>query len=462
VDKNVSNFGVVKMIRKITIASVVFFLTSFAFAQNNNSNVTRSLSLQDCIKIALERNTSVLQSQYQAESQNAKVLSAYGGLLPSLSASGQFQYSYNQTQGVIVGGVYLPIITTSTQRRYGAGVSADYTLFNGFANYAAVNSAVSAGQAADHSYQRAKQTAVYQATQNYLAVFNARDQLKISQDNLKRDQQQLESIKEQNSVGSASLADVYQQQAVVSADEYALVQAQNAYDQAQAALKFYLGIPVTDSVTFADSTIKTEIDTTEFMRVNQEYNQYAGLLDKALELRPDYKAAIENLNSSKSSLSIAKAAYSPTISLFGQYGINGPQTSALNQNKSFYGGLTISLPIFNGFQTQSNIQTAGVAVKSSEQTLDATRRQVQLDVYQALLNLNAAEKQYEAGVNQVASAKINLETAQEKYRIGGATLLDVLTANAQYTQALSNQVNAAYNYIQAKQAMEYAIGTINY
>ena len=109
-----------------------------------------------------------------------------------------------------------------------------------------------------------------------------------------------------------------------------------------------------------------------------------------------------------------------------------------------------------------NIQVADVAVKSAEQTLDATRRQVQLDVYQALLNLNASEKQYEAGVNQVASGKINLETCQEKFRIGGATLLDVLTANAQYTQALSNQVIAAYAYIQAKQQIEFAIGTINY
>ena len=170
----------------------------------------------------------------------------------------------------------------------------------------------------------------------------------------------------------------------------------------------------------------------------------------------------QSLNASKSSRGVADAEYSPTISAFAQYGINGPETNQIDQNKTFYGGVTFSLPIFNGFQTQADIQVADVAVKSSEQTLDATRRQVQLDVYQALLNLHASEKQYEAGVNQVASGKINLETAQEKFRIGGATLLDVLTANAQYTQALSNQVIAAYSYIQAKQQIEFAIGKINY
>lgn len=453
------------MIRKIVTTCAIFILTSLAFGQDNNS--PRQLSLNDCIKIALARNTTVLQSQYQAESQDAKTLSAYGGLLPSVSASGAFSYT-DQRSPVgyqIIGGI--PVSSfggTSINRRYSAGFRADYTLFDGFANYATVNQANSASQAADLGFGRSKQTGAYQTTVNYLSVFNARDQLKISQDNLARDQQQLETIKEQNSVGSASLAQVYQQQSVVAADEYSLVQAKNAYDQAQASLKFFLGIPVTDNVVFADSTVRSNIDTTEFIQVNQQFSQTAAVIDKALQARPDYQAAVANLNASKSNLTIAEAAYAPVISASLQYGIYGPElaNNGLSQNKNLTGGLSVSLPIFNGFQTQSNIQTADVAVKSSEQTLDATQRQVALDVYQALLTLNASEKGYEAAVNAVASAKINLETAQEKFRIGGATLLDVLTANAQYTQALSNQVVAGYTYIQAKQQIEFAVGTINY
>ncbi len=449
------------MIRKLVAINAIFMLTSFAFGQVDNA--PRQLSLNDCIKIALQRNTNVLQSQYQAENQDAKVLSAYSGVLPNLSASGQFQYSYSQVQSVNVGGgVILPYTATSTQRRYSAGIGAGYTLFNGSSNYAAINQANSASQAADFDFGRSKQTGAYQTTLNYLAVFNARDQLKISEDNLKRDQQQLESIKEQNSVGSASLAQVYQQQSQVAADEYSLVQAQNTYDQAQASLKFFLGILVTDSVAFSDSTVKSEIDTTEFVPMNRQFGQTSALIEKALQARPDYQAALANVNASKSALTIAWAAYSPVVSAFAQYGINGPQTNEINQNRSFYGGLSLSLPIFDGFQTQTNIQMAHVGVKSSEQTLEATQRQVQLDIFQALLNLNASEKGYEAAVNAVAYAKINLETYQEKFRIGGATLLDVLTANAQYTQALSNQVVAGYTYIQAKKQIEFAIGTINY
>ncbi len=451
------------MLKKLMTLGVIFVFGAVAFAQQGDAE--KQLTLQNCIDIALQRNTNVLQAQYQSQSQDAKLLSAYGALLPTVDATGQFQYQYNQIQsGVTVGGVLIPLTAKSISRRYAAGIGANYTLFDGTANIAGLNMVQSQSKSAGLSYTRAKQTAVYQTTQQYLAVFNARDQLKISEDNLKRDQRQLEQIKESNSVGSASLADVYQQQAIVSGDEYALVQAKNNYDQSQANLKFFLGIPVSDSVIFADPAVSSSIDTTQFEQENARYRQIAALLDKALESRPDYEAALENVNASKSSLTIAKAAYSPTIAAFAQYGINGPGLGSgdLSQNKAFYGGLTVTLPIFNGFQTQTNIQVADVNLKSAEQTLDATRRQVQLDVYQALLNLYSSEKGYESAVNAVAYAKINLETAQEKYKIGSGTLLDVLTANAIYTQDLSNQVVAAYTYIQAKQQVEYALGTINY
>ncbi len=440
---------------------IIFVLVPMAFGQQEGA--AKQLTLQDCIDIALHRNTTVLQSQYQSQGQGAKLLSAYGQLLPSLSATGDFSYQYNQIEsGVQVGGVIIPLTATAISRRYSAGVGANYTLFDGMANFAGLDLVKSQSASASLNYDRAKQTAVYQTIQNYLAVFNARDQLKISEDNLKRDQRQLEQIKESNSVGSASLADVYQQQAVVSGDEYSLVQAKNAYEQAQANLKFFLSIPVSQNIGFADTTVSSSIDTTQFSRLNANYSDVPMLVERAIESRPDYKAAMENVNASKSQVAIANAAYSPTISAFANYGINGPGTNTINQNKSFYGGLELSLPIFNGFQTQTNIQVADVNLKAARQTLDATKQQVQLDVYKALLNLYSSEKGYESAVNALAYAKINLETAQEKYKVGSGTLLDVLTANALYTQAESNQVVAAYTYIQAKMQVEYATGTIKY
>ncbi len=451
------------MLNKVLTLSIILLFSGLSMAQQGA--IKKELTLKDCISIALKRNTSVLQSRYNAESQNAKVLSAYGGLLPQFSGGGGFSYQqqiapvgYTTIQGVLIpvsGGL-------SFFRQYGAEVDGSYTLFNGLANYATIDAAKSSSESADLSYKRSKQTAAYTTVQDYLLVFNARDQMKIMGGNLKRDQQQLETIKEEERVGSASLADVYQQQATVSADEYSLLQAKNAFDQDAASLKYYLGIPVTDSVEFVDSTIVTQIDTTQFPQINQRYRDIAELVGSALNSRTDYQAAIQSLYASKANLAVANAGYSPSVSLGGTYQIKGPTIPGINDTRAFYGSVSLSIPIFNGFQTQTNIQVADVAVKAAQQTVDATRRQVQLDIYQGLLSLYSTEKQYEAGMQSVNYAKINLETQQEKYSIGSATLLDVLTASAQYTSALSSRVVAAYNYIQAKQQIEYAIGTIKY
>lgn len=445
------------MLKKLMTLGVIFVFAQSAFGQQGN--IGKQLTLQDCIQLALKLNTSVLQSRYQSDSQGAKLLSAYGALLPTVGVGAQFYY--NDRNNLTLNGVQL-LSQRQITRLYSAGVQADYTLFDGMANLAGLNQIRAQSKSAKFDYERAQQTAVYQTIQNYLAVFNARDQLKISEDNLKRDQRQLEQIKESNSVGSASLADVYQQQALVSSDEYSLVQAKNTYDQSRANLKFFLAIPVTDSVAFVDPSVTSKVDTTEFAQLNAKYSQVGILVEKALKSRPDYKAAVQNLDASKSGLAIAEAAYSPTVTLSAQYAINGPQLSDISRNNGLQSSLSVSLPIFNGFQTQTNIETAGIGVKTAEQTLDATKRQVQLDIYKALLNLYAAEKGYESAVNAVAYAKINLETAQEKYKVGSGTLLDVLTANALYTTDLSNQVVAAYNFIQAKKQVEYASGNINY
>ncbi|MGC8652664.1 MAG: TolC family protein [Candidatus Kryptoniota bacterium] len=447
---------------RITGIFIIPFFALVLSAPAQPVNEPRKMTLQECISIAARQNANVLQAEFQAETQDAKLLSAYGNFLPSLSASGQFSRQDNtfQTQVFIQG---IPISTSGRNiaNNYSGGLSASYTFFDGFANIGNLNLARKGSEAYSFNYKRARQSAIYQATQLYLTVLQDRELMKVSEDNLKRDQRQLEKIKTSYSVGSASIADVYSQETAVSNDKFQLVQAQNNYENAQANLKFFLGLNVAEKIDFVDPTLASEIDTTEFARVNQQFSRVAELLEKAYESRPDYIASRLNVEASEAQKTVAKAMYYPTVSGFAQYNLSGTQINQVDQNKRFYLGLSISLPIFNGFQTQSQIDQANVAVKSAQQNLDVVRRQVQLDVYQALLNLHAAENQYEAALNGVQSAKLSQQTAEEKYNIGSGTLLDLLTANAQYTIALSNRVQAAYAYINAKKAVEFALGIIN-
>jgi outer membrane protein len=286
--------------------------------------------------------------------------------------------------------------------------------------------------------------------------------LKVAQDNLKRSQRQLERILEANRVGSVSLADVYKQEVQVGNDELQLIRAQANYDKAKADLLVYLGLIPTDEYEFEDPSIQLEIDTTEFSALRERIKNLDELISIALDRRPDYKSSISNLNSARSGVTVAMSGYMPTISASASYNLNSNELKTLPNNRSIGWGISISFPIFDRLQLQTQVQQAKINVKNAEVQVEQVKRQITADVKKAILDIESAMKQLEVAQRQVKSAELDLKTAEEKYNIGAGTLLDLLIATANYTSAVSSQVNAVYDYIVAKAQLQYALGELDF
>ena len=94
--------------------------------------------------------------------------------------------------------------------------------------------------------------------------------------------------------------------------------------------------------------------------------------------------------------------------------------------------------------------------------MSQTRRQVQVDVKKAMLDYESARKQIDVTEKNIQSAQEDRRIAEEKYNLGAGTLLDLLIANTNYTTAVSNKVNAAYDYLLSKQQLNYVIGAEKY
>jgi len=444
-------------------AMVVLCSASFCFSQTPRYQASRTITLDQAIQIALERNISVVTAQNALQAQQSAVTAAYGSLLPSVSTSGSWQRAQRETQTSYIPGFgNLPIPQSTTTNSFNTSLSSSVVLFNGFANAGNVKRATANAVSAEHSLDRTRQGVVYQIQSLYLNLLRNEQLLKVSQDNLKRSQRQLEQIQEANRVGSRSLADVYRQQVQVANDELALIQAQNNYDKAKADLIFALGLNVTDEYEFRDPSIKSEADTTEFKAVLDRYQDYRSLVSEALTARPDYLSAIENVNAASSAVTVARGAHFPSISAFVSYGLNSSEIDKLRDNRNLLWGLNISFPLFNGWQTTNQVQQAKINLRNAEEQLSQAERQVQVDIKKSLLDLEAAQKQVQVTMESVISATEDRRIAEEKYNLGAGTLLDLLTANANYTLALSNKVNAAYNYFLIKKQVEYNLGKIAY
>ncbi len=435
---------------------ILFFGISF-------SQEKKVLTLNDCIRIALENNTAIKQAEYSAQSQSASVLQAYGVFLPNLNLNGNWNRTRRESDLTFIPGLgTVPFRTSQTLNSFSTTVSTSVLLFNGFANFASLSRARSNYLSADYNLKRTMQTVVFQTQQLYLNVLRNKQLLKVAQDNLKRSQRQLERILEANRVGSVSLADVYKQEVQVGNDELQLIRAQANYDKAKADLLVYLGLIPTDEYEFEDSSIQLEIDTTEFRALKERIKNLDELISIALDRRPDYKSSISNLNSARSGVTVAMSGYMPTISASASFNLNSNELRTLPNNRSIGWGINISFPIFDRLQLQTQVQQAKIGVKNAEVQLEQVKRQITADVKKAILDIESAMKQLEVAQRQVKSAELDLRTAEEKYNIGAGTLLDLLIATANYTSAVSSQVNAIYDYIVAKAQLQYALGELDF
>ncbi len=442
-----------------------FLILTFALAASGQQQKT--LTLESAVDLALSKNISIIEAQNSYEASQSASTAASGSLLPTLDANAGFSrsQSWRNTPGgtTVVNGIpitYPAGNSFSASNNFNAGISSRLTIFNGFANTSNVSRANSNESASKLTLSRTEQNTVYQTHILYLNVVRNWQLLKVSEENLKRSTRQLERITESNKVGAVALADVYRQQVQSGSDELALIQAQNNFEKAKADLVAYLGIEFEGDYEVDVTGIPDAIDTTEFAPLNAKFKNYDDLVKTGVERRPDYLATAENVNAAEASVTIARAGHLPTVSASGSFGYSNDEWSGLTDNRGLNVSLNVSLPLFSGFATQNSIEQAQVSRRNADENLKQARRQIAVDIRKALLDLESSEKQVMVTQTSVQSAEMDRKIAEEKYNLGAGTLLDLLIANANYTTALSNKVNAVIGYLLSKTQAEFALGTI--
>lgn len=440
---------------KLFSSVVLLFIVFFQIVLSQQPVV---LTLDKAVELALERNLSIIKTQNDVDAAQSRVLAAYGSYLPTISASGG--WDRNQHTGVQrIQGITIPGATsTSTNNSFQAGVNLGYTIFDGLRREANFNSITSSAISTEQIAARMRQTIINGVEFAYLNVLKFEQLVKVNDENLKRDRQQLERITESNRIGALSLADVYRQQSQVAADEYKVIQAQNDYDNAKADLVALIGLDMNMDYQISDQSISTVIGSVELNATVEKYKNFNELVKQALSTRPDYLAAKENYDASESGVTAARSGYFPRITASAGYNLSSSEFSKLSDNRNLSWGINLNWNIFDAFQTNQALQTAIVSKKNSEATVKQSERDISVEVKRALLNLEAARKQVEVSQKGVISASQDRKIAEERYNLGAGTLLDLLTASVGYVTAEVNNISASYFYITAKRNLEYVIG----
>ncbi|MDA0746018.1 MAG: TolC family protein [bacterium] len=449
------------------IRTVLFFL-GFAIlsgpvacpAQESSASEMH-LSISECIDMALNNNSQVIQSQYTREIADAQVGNNKRVFFPTISSN----YGINRSiTGPRAGSTIDPatgqVITTTVggNRVSGAqsvGASMSIPIYDR-SDFANLSASKKGAKAAEQDLNNTQKSIVFQVKQRYFQLLQQtrlldvqREQVSVSEESFRRNETLYE-------IGSSAISEMYSAKSQLERDRATLITRENDVAIARSNLGFVMGLDADVQITPAE----TEFEVTPLPLA------YEDALDRALQNHPELVARQFRMQQSKDQLNSTRySAYYPTINGSARYSWNlgkDEKFSGLNdlfdKNYSYTVNANISIPVFNGPSARNNIKIRKLQYLQSQSQLNQARREKALEVKQAFLNIERLRRSIEANRAAVQASEEDFKLQDQRYTLGGGTFLERQQAQLNLFNARNQLVQAQYNYQIELAGLEQAIG----
>lgn len=409
-------------------------------------------SLQQCIEHAITHNLSIKQKEAARDQSAVELNTAQWSRLPNLN--GNVGQSFNFGRAIQADNTYGNRNTRNTNFSVGTSIP----LFTGMEIPNSIALSKLNLKAATEDLNKAKEDISIQVASYYLQVLFNEELVKIAQRQVELSQEQLDRKVTFFKNGKASEAEVYEAKSRVAQDEYSLVQAQNNHQLALLDLSQLLELPTPEN--FQIETPNVEAFSTQLSLPDEVYAQ-------ALLNKPAIKAAQYRLEGAAKSIRIAQSAWYPQLS-FGAgigtnyYSITGIENASFgsqwHQNMNKYLQFSLSIPLFNRFATRNRVKSARIQRNALAWQLEESKKALYKEIQQAYYNARAAESQYQSSQTACQSAEASFKLMSEKYANGKATATEYNEMRATWMKALSEQVQARYDYLFRSKILEFYQG----
>ncbi|WP_269425620.1 TolC family protein [Pedobacter punctiformis] len=443
-----------KMFTKNKFLTGSALLAALCFAQSVSAQEV--ISLQQAVDNTLKNNLQIKQAQFSAALSEENLTQSKFALYPNLNAS----INPNLTFGRGLDQTTFQV-TNQTSLYTSGNLSTNVDLFQGFSKINQIRQNKTLLEAEKSNVEKIKNDLILNVVTAYLQVlYNtdleraSKEQLDIANKTLTRENALLDA-------GNKTLADVSQAKSQVATAELNLTNAQNALSisyltlgqlmEMQPNQKFVVQAPLIDNVKAVPATASAE----------EIYNS-------ALNIFPDVKLASLRSLAAKQAIAVAKGGYSPSLSLGAgintsysyQFNYNGqtPQSSFADQINQRLGqsiGMSLQIPIFNGFTARSNVRRAKITYQNTLTQEQLAKNNLNKVIFQATTDLKAAQSRYSSTQNAFNAQKDAFYVVEQRYNVGLVNSLD-------YTTSQTNRNKAEIDFIQAKYDLLFRAKVIDY
>ncbi len=409
------------------------FALLFSIIAGKAQESPKPMSLKDCTAFAIENSPQVQTALLEITKNDYKVKEVLSTGLPQVNLSGNYTYNVElPTQ--LIPGEFFGAPGELVQVQFGTKMN---TTFSGEINQLVFNKTFFLGLDATRKLrklytlqvEKTKEDIAYNIAQLYFSIQVTQKQRDILQANLDQVKSLLQLTEKQFQNGFAKQIDVDQLRVNRINLENQIVNLELQVAQFKQTLKFYMAMPLDKPIALTDTLNETAYSIPGVQMFSADFSQKT---DFAIL---DVQGELNALNEEQ-----YKAGYWPTLNAFANYNYQGQgdQFSELQWFDFGAIGLSLNIPIFDGFRKKAQIQQAQVDQLQLAETRRLTTQSLQLAYNQGL-------QQLQININNLRALDENRKVAEDVYRIaqnrfkeGIAPIVEVLQAETSMREAQTN------------------------
>ena len=427
---------------------ITVFCAGAVFGQNHSGPWT----LSECIRHAQENNITLQQRGLQVKQQEIQLDNSKGSRLPQVSGSVSENFSFGR--GLTADNTYSNTNTTSS----GISLGTSVPIFQGLRISNSIKENELNLKASTEDLEKAKEDMSVSVAQAYVQILYNMELLDVALNQVTIDSLQVERLTSMLENGKASPAQLAQQKATLGQSRLSATQARNNLNLSLLDLSQLLELPNPEGF----SIVRPAVPIDGILLGNPE-DIYA----EAVESRPSVKAEMFRLDATDFTIKSAKGAFLPSISANGGIGSNyytmsaAPSAAFMEQikhNFSQYLGISLSVPIFSGFQNRNQVRMAELSRTNQMLQLENTKKTLYKEIQQAYYNAVASADKYRSSADAQASAQESFELMKAKYENGKANITEFNEARDNWLKAESDLLRSRYEYLYSAKLLDFYRG----
>lgn len=436
---------------------VALFFTSAVHSREAND--PRPLSLAEALNFAIHNNISLKNAKLDVLIQKAQNAQVESSAYPSINAKGDFTDYIDPMKSFVPGdffgapGTFIPVQFTPKYAS-GASMSGSQIIFDGslFIALAArkelIKLATERGKLTEEDVKLKVQKAYY-------ALVLAQKQFGILKSSLANAREMANDLDVMRKNGFVEKIEVDRTQVQLNNLASDSMRIDNLLAVSEQLLKYQMGMDLQEAIVLTDTVLENHILNAAAMTA----------IEADYESRTEYKVLASSLRLNEFNLKRYKNAALPTLRANGGMGYNFSTNKFSDIFRSqyiwsSYIGLTLNIPIFNGFLQRNQVKETKYNIEKSKNDIENIKLTIDFQTENAKTVLRNALIQVENQKRNLTLSNSVLDLARRKYKEGVGSNIEVTQAQTDFLQAQNNYFNSLLDIINAEADLQKALGQL--